>query len=244
MPAHLSSGRLGSSPRRQEEEILDIERQRYGLLLLTILAAFVAQGVGGGGRWLHVAVAALLGASVVIALSAADVVRPLLRSAAVVAVGVTVLSAANPDGAATAIANGLVVAVGPPAITVGLLRGLRRRGKVTVEAVLGVLCIYLLLGMLFAFVYGAMNRLGGAPFFAAGATTTAPRLLYFSFTTLTTVGYGDLTARSNLGHTLGVLEALLGQIYLVTIVSVIVGNLRRSPSSSPDPDEAGGGHET
>jgi hypothetical protein len=51
--------------------------------------------------------------------------------------------------------------------------------------------------------------------------------LYFSFTTLTTVGYGDLTARTDLGHTLAVFEALIGQIYLVTVVSLIVGNLRR-----------------
>ena len=51
--------------------------------------------------------------------------------------------------------------------------------------------------------------------------------LYFSVTTLATVGYGDFTAASNLGHTLSVSEALLGQVYLVTIVSLIVGNLGR-----------------
>ena len=57
------------------------------------------------------------------------------------------------------------------------------------------------------------------------ASTTA-RNLYYSFTTLTTTGYGDVTARSNLGHTLSNLEMLVGQIYLVTVVSVVVGNLR------------------
>jgi hypothetical protein len=215
---------------------VDTDRQRYGLLLLTIVSAFVIQGVGAGGRWPGVVVTALLGASVVIALWAADVVPALLRVAAIVAVGVTVLGAVHLGGAAMPIATGLLVGVGPPAITIGLLRGLRRRGRVTVEAVLGVLCIYLLLGMLFAYVYGALDRAGGAPFFAGGQATTPPRLLYFSFTTLTTVGYGDLTARSNLGHTLGVLEALVGQIYLVTVVSVIVGNLRRAPSEAPRPD--------
>jgi hypothetical protein len=51
--------------------------------------------------------------------------------------------------------------------------------------------------------------------------------LYYSFTTLTTVGYGDFTARTNLGHTLSVSEALTGQIYLVTIVSLVVANLGR-----------------
>jgi hypothetical protein len=220
------------------------ERQRYGALLLTVLTAFVLQGVGVSGRWSDVVVTALLGTAVVIALSAADVGRHVLRLGALVVIGVTVLSAANPDGAATTIADGLIVSVGPPAITIGVVRGLRRRGAVTIQAVLGVLCIYILLGMLFAFIYGAMNKLGGDPFFANGGEANGPHFLYFSFTSLTTVGYGDFTARSNLGHTLANLEALIGQIYLVTVVSVIVSNLRRRPAAtSPDRGDAplGGG---
>ena len=64
---------------------------------------------------------------------------------------------------------------------------------------MGVLCIYLLIGMLYAFLYGSIDRLGGNPFFASGVAATASRCLYFSFTTMTTVGYGDFTARTNLG---------------------------------------------
>jgi hypothetical protein len=88
--------------------------------------------------------------------------------------------------------------------------------------------------MLFGFVFGSIDRLGGNPFFAGGQPATVAHCLYYSFTTLTTVGYGDLTARTNLGHTLSVSEALLGQIYLVTIVSLIVANLGRSrPAAGP-----------
>jgi len=61
--------------------------------------------------------------------------------------------------------------------------------------------------------------------------------LYFSFATLSTVGYGDLTARSNLGHTLAISEALLGQIYLVTIVSLLVANLGRSAKPAAEGQE-------
>src|SRR5207302_10237542 len=114
---------------------------------------------------------------------------------------------------------------------VGVVRSLRARGQVTGEAVFGVLCLYLLLGMMFAFVYGSIAHLGHG-FFAQNVQATVARCLYFSFTTLTTVGYGDLTAASNLGHTLSVSEALLGQIYLVTVVSVIVSNVR-SPRWQP-----------
>jgi hypothetical protein len=120
------------------------------------------------------------------------------------------------------------VALAPPAIILGVLRSLRARQAVTLEAVFGVLCVYILLGMFFASVYGTIDRFGGNPFFAGGQTATVARCLYFSFASLTTAGYGDFTARTNLGHTLSVSEALLGQIYLVTVVSLIVANLGRS----------------
>ena len=129
------------------------------------------------------------------------------------------------EGAALAM-NAALVALGPPAIAVGIVRDLRVSGQVRVQAVMGVLAFYLLVGMLFAFTYGAVDQFGGDPFFAGGQEATASHFLYFSFITLTTVGYGDFTARSDLGHTLAVFEALLGQIYLVTVVSLIVSNLR------------------
>jgi hypothetical protein len=131
------------------------------------------------------------------------------------------------DNAATRITNAVLVALAPPAIIVGVLRSLREKQAVTVEAVLGVLCVYILLGMFFAALYGTIEHLGSGSFFAQGTKATVSNCLYFSFTTLTTVGYGDLTASSNLGHTLSVCEALIGQIYLVTVVSVIVANLGR-----------------
>jgi hypothetical protein len=133
------------------------------------------------------------------------------------------------------IANLLLVTLAPPAIVVGIVRALRARGRVTLEAVFGVLCLYILVGMFFAFLYGAIDRIG-QDFFAQGAQATTSNCLYFSFTTLTTVGYGDFTAATNLGHTLSVSEALLGQIYLVTVVAVFVGNLIRRPGRLPDDD--------
>jgi voltage-gated potassium channel Kch len=91
----------------------------------------------------------------------------------------------------------------------------------------GVLAFYLLVGMLFAFGYGAIDHLAAGAFFAGGEEATVSHCLYFSFTTLTTVGYGDFVAATDLGRTLAIFEALLGQIYLVTVVSLIVSNLGR-----------------
>jgi hypothetical protein len=125
----------------------------------------------------------------------------------------------------SSIANGLLVALAPPAVVIGVWRNLRDIGAVTLTAVFGVLCLYLLVGLFFAFAYVAIQDLGGAPFFSNGDAATSAHSVYFSFVTITTVGYRDFTARSNLGHTLSVTEALLGQIYLVTVVAVIVGRL-------------------
>lgn len=124
-----------------------------------------------------------------------------------------------------AITNGLLIALAPPAVVIGVYRNVRATGTVTVTVVAGVLCLYLLLGLFFAFVYVAVQNLGGAPFFANGAAAVPSRSVYFSFVTMTTVGYGDYTARTNIGHTLSVSEALIGQIYLVTVVAAIVGRL-------------------
>jgi hypothetical protein len=145
-----------------------------------------------------------------------------------VLVSIVEAAAGNVESGATRVANALLVMFAPAVVIAGVVRSLRARQAVTLEAVFGVLCVYILVGMFFAFVFGSIDRLGGNPFFAAGQRATTANCLYFSFTTLTTAGYGDFTARTNLGHTLSVSEALVGQIYLVTIVSLIVANLGRS----------------
>ena len=211
-------------------------RERYGLLLSALVAGFAVQGIANPSKWEQILVSVLLAATLLLALWVADskprVMGPgVALGAAVVAVSIVESAAGNVDGAATRLANLLLVTLAPPAIVVGVVRSLRARNGVTVEAVFGVLCLYLLLGMFFAFTYGAIDRLG-SPFFSQNVEATVARCLYFSFTTLTTVGYGDLTAATNLGHTLSVSEALIGQIYLVTIVSLIVANLR--PARRPE----------
>jgi hypothetical protein len=214
-------------------------RERYGVLLGAIVLAFGIQGIAQPGRWEQLLVSALLAVTVLLAFFAADVKAWVMRLGMLVAGAVIILSLAeaiqgNVDAEATRIANALLVVLAPPAIVVGVLRSMRARQAVTLEAVFGVLCVYILLGMLFAYTYGLINDLGGSPFFAGGQQATVARCLYYSFTTLTTVGYGDLTSRSNLGHTLSTSEALFGQIYLITIVSLLVSNLRprRAPERS------------
>lgn len=206
-------------------------RQRFGLALVFITASFMVEGTVSSHGWAEVLVTALLGLTLLLTFWAADMPLYRLRiAAAVVALAVAAAVVAVEIGDHTAegigrLANAVLVALAPPMLVVGMLRSVRRHRAVTIEAVLGGLCLYLVVGMFFAFVYGAVDNLGGEPFFAGGADATPAQCSYFSFSTLTTVGFGDLTARTDFGHTLAVLEALVGQLYLVTVVSVGVSNL-------------------
>jgi len=210
----------------------DEQWPRYGLLLVAVTASVLVQGAVAPGPVQQVVVSALLGVSLVLAFRVAHVSTPLLAVAVGLALAALALSVveAFTDDIATGegrLMSALLVALGPPAVAVGLVRSLRATGEVAVAAVMAVLSLYMLIGMLFAFVFGALDRFGDDPFFATGTDATVSNCLYYSFTTLATVGYGDLTARTDLGHTLSILEALLGQIYLVTVVSLIVSNLGR-----------------
>ena len=108
--------------------------------------------------------------------------------------------------------------------------------------VLGAVCFYVLLGLTFAFTFECVGEFGSRPFFTSHEAGTPSNYTYFSFITLATVGYGDLTAQGGLGRALAVTEGLLGQIYLVTTVAALVGHLGRTPlrevtGESPEEDQ-------
>jgi hypothetical protein len=200
-------------------------------LFVATIASLGVQGALAPTGVQQVVVTALAATTLLLAFRAADV-RPryvaLAGALAVTALTVSVLRAAGGgvgDGAANAM-NAALLAMGPPAVVLGVVRDLRASGRVRIQTVMGVLCFYTLVGMAFGFLYGLIDNFGDGPFFAGGQSATVSHCLYFSFTTLMTVGYGDFVARTDPGHTLAVFEALLGQIYLVTVVSLIVSNLR------------------
>jgi hypothetical protein len=205
--------------------------QRFGLLLAALVTTLLVQGVAPPGDVTRIIANALVAATLVLALRAGDVRRAWLRAATVAAATLVVATAIQAaaggvDQLWTGLADTLLVALAPPAVAVGVVRALRRHQRIPSEAVVGVVCLYLLFGMFFAFLWGVLDRVD-APFFAGGQAASGSDCLYFSFVTLTTVGYGDVTARTPVGHTFAVLEALIGQIYLVTVVSLIVSNVGR-----------------
>src|ERR1044072_4240773 len=94
--------------------------------------------------------------------------------------------------------------------------------RVTTETILGSLCSFVLLGLLLGFVYLAVNELRDAPFFTQPGPHQQSEYMYFSFVVLTTLGFGDLSPSVGLPQALTGTEALLGQVFLVTLVARLV----------------------
>jgi hypothetical protein len=211
----------------------DLERARpgarYGLVLLLLLVTFVFMAAGPTGDWVPLVTAILQGATLLLALAASESGPRLIKVsfvlvAVAIVAGIVVL--ANGGHQARGYSNILsvfLVGVAPIAISVFLIR----RRVIDVHTVLGAVCIYVFIGMFFAFIFSAIGELGNQPFFAQQPSATIADYLYFSFVTLTTVGYGDLSARGGLGRATAVLDALLGQIYLVTVIALLVSQLGR-----------------
>jgi hypothetical protein len=100
-------------------------------------------------------------------------------------------------------------------------------GPIDAETVMGAIAAYLMAGMFFAFLYRAIGLVQTHPaFFGAQGPGTFSQDLFFSFTTLTTTGYGDLTPAGNPGQSFAVLEMLTGQLFLITAVGKVVSSWR------------------
>ncbi len=208
----------------------------YGVLLTLIVASLIFQLATSEGDVTHLVTILLLGGTLLAALwtSQARAGRLWVASGVVVVVtvGAAIIFAASGaiDDTQARIVSLILVALTPAAIFHGLLRHFRDERRVTLQTMFGVLCIYLVLGSIFEFIYGILDTTGSAPFFAQIESGNTSDYLYFSFSTLTTTGYGDLTAGTDLGRAFAITEQLLGQIYLVTVVAVIIGSLSRAAS--------------
>lgn len=204
---------------------------RYGIVLALALAAVTFLILSPESDWSRAVSVVFAGLMLVTVVVTSRGDRRLHHKESL---GLIVLTAAVAAALATDWAPhwvGSLTSVGLVLATlVQLVRGMARllRGQgVTVQAVAGALAIYLLLGILFAFAITAMAKIGSEHYFSQGTDGTESQRVYFSFTSMTTTGFGDLTPATRGGRALAVLEMLLGQIYLVTVISLLVGNLRR-----------------
>src|SRR5690349_10213426 len=169
----------------------------FAALLVVIATSRMRRDIRGT-RFAIVAVAA----GVLVALTAAGVLHPVV----------------------TYSIGGVLFLVIPATLTRGLVRLFRTHG-VTLQGVAGALAIYLMVGLLFASVIGVTAAISSEPYFASGTDGTQSERIYYSFTTLTTTGFGDFTAGIPTGRAIAVVEMLTGQLYLVTVIGILVGSL-------------------
>jgi hypothetical protein len=211
---------------------------RYGLLLLVLIGTYLFSAFGG--KELAAELQVLLFALVLlIALRTS----PLPGHWPVIIGGITVL------GSAVTFLTSLTAGrVGTAAedlwktllllmTVIMVVRRVLARPEVTIQSIYGALSAYLIVGLMFASGYAVIMQLGESAFFANGQPANTQTFQYFSFTTLTTLGYGDFTAAQNGGRAVAVLEALTGQVFLATLVARLVAAYR-TPSA---PEPAGGG---
>jgi hypothetical protein len=120
-----------------------------------------------------------------------------------------------------------------------VVRRVLARRTVTIQSIYGALSAYLITGLMFASVFAAIDQLSGSDFFAGNQPANTQTYQYFSFTTLTTLGYGDFTAAESGGRSVAVLEAMTGQVFLATLVARLVTAYRGPERPAPPPERSG-----
>jgi voltage-gated potassium channel len=203
----------------------------YGLVLLLIVVSFVFISVAPDSNWADSVLAFFQSITLVTALWTSGVARTdstlslsLVALSSLAALALLVFGGKGLDGFVGILSGLLTIA------TIGTVAlGVVDQGEANVRAVTGAVCVYVLIGLLFVFLYGVLAKLGSGNFFAQGTDGTRSLRLYFSFVTLATLGYGDYTPAGSLGRTLAVVEALFGQLYLVTVIAVLVSRMQRRP---------------
>src|SRR5215470_14484087 len=218
---------------------------RYGLLLVVLLLSYVLSAFAQGTWVLALQIGLFLGVSAL-----AVQTERLKRRTAQVLVGVTI---AGSVVAVTLALAGSRAGAGMAYLWAALMllfavvlivRRVLAQPDVSLQSILGAVSAYVIIGLMFAAIYGAINQFTGLSFFAHGAAGKLKTFQYFSFTTLTTLGYGDYTAAQSGGQAVAVMEAMLGQIFLATLVARLVAAFRRAdrglPAGSAAPARAAG----
>jgi hypothetical protein len=213
------------------------EPDQYGLLLVLILVLMVVGGTLGDGSWGQLASVLLLGATLAFTMKTSRASRRLTRfvlgGATVLLIGSIAASAADSEyfHELTSAVSFLLIF----AMIVAIARRLGTHMRVAWSMLAGALCAYLLIGLLFSAAYAFMSAREGGSIFAQTPQVSSVDTMYYSFITLTTVGYGDLTPVQDLPRMIAVTEALIGQIYLVTAVGLLVGNMGRERRAKTTP---------
>jgi drug/metabolite transporter (DMT)-like permease len=219
--------------RRREFEVEEgLRPARFGVSLILIIASIFAIAFSGDSDWARVVALVLMGAALLYILWTSDahkrflqVARIIVVVAVLVASLVAIFGANNAPDLATELV-GALMAIGAP---IAIVRRLARERVIDLQVLMGAMCLYLLIGLFFTFVYSLIGTIDESqPLFVQVAPpdkASPANIVYFSYVTMTTVGYGDYTLAENIPRMVAVTEALIGQLYLVSAVALVVARL-------------------
>ncbi len=202
-------------------------------LLIAVIIAFAFSGDGNVGRLISVV---LEGLTLLVILRSSRVHQRVLLAAsilvglAIVACVVAILLDDTAGRRGPVILGAVLALVGPPVI----VRRLLSHHTIDLTTVAGALCVYLLAGLFFSYLFWIVGEFD-PPFFVQTSTPNSVDFVYFSFVTIATLGYGDFTPHGDLGKMLAATEAITGQLYLVSAVALLIGNLGRTRTEASPP---------
>lgn len=205
---------------RRAEQVSDA----FGLVLLLVLVTFVLTSLISNSGWGAVLIMAATGATSIVALTSSHA-PPHYVHVSIYASALSLLLSivAAVSDAALWLSLGAVLQVTLLAVAmVSVLIRVVTAAEVNARTILGAISVYTVLGLLFGFAYEAIARVQDTPFFQGTPVIHHGDYLFFSYTTLTTTGYGDLVPAGQPGEMIATFEMLIGQIFLVTLVAGLV----------------------
>jgi hypothetical protein len=218
--------RAATRARRRERWVQHAEKVRdaFGLVLLLVLTTYVLTSLLANHGWQAVILTVATSATSVIALTSSHARPRLVRVAILLSaltIGLAAIAAISGDRGWLNFAS--VVQIALLAVAMGaVLRRVVTTAEVGSRTILGAISVYTALGILFTFLYGTIERTQDGAFFEGVAHPAGSDFLFFSYTTLTTTGYGNLVPGGQPGRMLSGLEMMIGQIFLVTLVAGLV----------------------
>jgi hypothetical protein len=218
--------RAAMRDRRRERWVERAERVRdaFGLVFVLVITTYVLMSLIGDRGWASVVLCVATSATSVVALTSSHVAHRFVRMALWLSVLSVALTAVGAISGALVWLNfaSLFQVVLLAVAMAAVLRRVVMTPNVGSRTILGAISVYAVLGILFTFVYAAIDRVQSDPFFEGHPHVHGGDFLFFSYTTLTTTGFGDLVPGGQPGRMISGLEMMIGQIFLVTLVAGLV----------------------
>ncbi len=213
-----------------------VARDRYGLVLILLVAAYMLSGTLEA--WIDGLLVALAAFALFLTAESSETPRRLrlpfgIGLVVIVVVGVGLSAIDSSAARATQAFLAAALFLGTIILT---LRRVLSHERISDQTILGAMVAYILVGFFFGAVYRGTDQLNRAPIF--GVEISRADYTFYSFTTQTTLGLGDITPQDEMAKKLTAVEALVGQLFLATLIARLVGlygmDLRRD-EVAPDP---------